>query len=141
LCPDSPGADIFQSVHGVLKGHALVLLLPETLFVAAEAVALAFLDILLDTPEAVFVAARLALYDFCSIGEGEEDEGGNVGRYKAVVGKVVPDDGEDSAERAANSLGVRRNLLVVGDVTGRVNGGVDMALREVPDGLLDQIVV
>jgi hypothetical protein len=30
----------------VLKGNALVLLLPETLFVAAEAVALAFLDIL-----------------------------------------------------------------------------------------------
>lgn len=135
-------ADLFQSVHFVLEGNASVLLRLETLLVAAEIVALAVLNILLDLPEAVFRLASLVLHDLRRVRKSEANKGSKVtGQKAAIGGEVVPDDRKDGAERAADGVYVGGDLLFIDDVVGRVDGGIDVGFSEVPDCLLQRIVL
>jgi hypothetical protein len=136
------GASILERVHAVLKSYTDVLLLFDTLLVAAEVVALAVLDAFLDIPEAFLRTPRLLLHYFRGIGEREAGKGRKIVHQEtALGGDALPYDGQDGAERAAHGVEVGRNLFLVWGYIGRVDGGGDIALGEVPEGLLQHVVL
>ena len=140
--PNRLRACLLSRIHRALElgPGVCVLSLVLSLALEAELVALALLNVPVDLAEGLRSGLGAVANVLGGVGEGEAHEGGKIVEDgAALLGEVLPNDGDEGAEGLGERVGVLGRLVGV-DVYGGCGSVGEVSLREVPERLLDDVV-
>ena len=133
---------LLSRVHSALELSPGIRVLGVVLSLALEAefVALTLLDVPIDLAEGVRSGLGAVANVLGGVGEREAHEGGKVVEDgAALLGEVLPNDGDEGAEGLGERVGVLGRLVGV-DIYGGCGSVGEIGLGEVPERLLDDVV-